>query len=231
MCSDTCISLQISTTNFGLNNLRPETRYTALVCRQTVNISAVLPPPPSEPLVSECGHCYVCFQTNRQRYTFRTTSISQVNDERLSLTCQVQSNAPFEIFWRADSLDSVNPQRMRLQDRQRFDGERISIESVATRSGNGMDFVVTSTLMSPDTILEHNVDCLAVSAYASQSSQPGVFDKMDEEPFPEWAIALIAAVLVLFIVSAIVICSVVCVVCRRKKNLNYKEVTELTQLR
>lgn len=224
--------LQTMATNFELNNLLPGTRYIALVCRRNVNISAVLPRPPREPLVSECGHCFVCFQMNTQRFTFRRTEMSQVDDLFLNFTCQVQSNAPFKIVWRAYSVNSRNPQRLRLQNRDRFDGVRVTIQSVVMRGTNGMNFVVTSTLTAPDTILEQDVECLAESAFASQPSPLGAFDEVDEvEPFPEWAIAVIVVVLALFIISVIVLCSVVCVVCRRKKNLRYKEVTELTQLR
>ena len=227
-----CFSLQTMATNFELDNLLPGTRYTALVCRRNVNVSAVLPPPPEEPLVSECGHCFVCFRTDTQRYTFRRTEMSQVNEELLNLTCEVQSNAPFGIVWRALSIDSRNPQRIRLRDRDRYDGERVSIRSSDMMDRNRMNFVVTSTLIAPDTILEQNVDCLAESAFASQPSRPGAFDEVDEEEvFPEWAIAVIVVVLVLFIISVVVLCSVVCVVCHRKKNLRYKEVTELTHLR
>ena len=225
--------MQISTTNFNLNNLLPETRYQALVCRRNVNITTDLPPPPSEPHVPECGHCFACFQTDRQRFTFERTVVSRVDDVFLNLTCQVESNGPFRISWTVMSLDSNNPRRMRLENGDRFDGERVRVENRTMEGRNGMEVVVTSSIIAADEILEQNVECLAESSSEMQRSQPEAFEEItDEDPtlLPIWAIALIAILLILFI-NIGVVCVVACVVYRRKRNRKYKEVTQLSQLR
>ena len=227
----------------GLTDLEPESRYTALVCRTSVNISELPSPPDQLPHVPECGFCSVCFETVAQQLTFETTRVDRVNETYVNLTCRVRSNAGFEVFWSAVPLDDAT-RRRRLDDRDRFDGERVAVSSNSVMMG--MDVVVTSSLVAPEIILEQDVECTAESNFESGSSRRGAFEleggggggaggeveggdggEVDGGSlFPEWAIAMVVVVATL-VAGAIVVMVVVCVVQRRKKKKKRRSYNEV----
>ena len=164
MAGPSALITQDRTTSFNQRNLTPGIEYEALVCRPNRFDNTTVDPLGVQP----CGFCFVCFRTDEVRFTFETTSISQLNDTHVSLTCQVNSNVAFDIEWFADISNS---QRMRLVDRGRFDGMRISIMNNREVSGiqNGRDFTVTSVLVAPNSILGGDLECGANSPFGQRT--------------------------------------------------------------
>ena len=160
-------------TSFTLGNLSPETTYEALVCRPNLLDVYTLDPFG----LPQCGFCVVCFKTGPRRIRFEETSVSQLNDTHVSLTCRVNTNVyGTYIGWSI----AGEPRRRDLFDGDRFNGQRVSIaENTDIPSGTttGKDFVMTrlSVLVAPSSILERDVRCSAATLFGTQRSMPGAF--------------------------------------------------------
>lgn len=148
--------------------------YEVLVCRPNVfDVTTVdtfgLP---------ECGFCVVCFQTDPLRIRFEETSVSQLSDTELSLTCRVNANVgDIGIRWSViRSPNGGQPRRVNLTNGDRFNEQRISITENIDVSGISprAAYTLTSVLVGPNTILE-DVQCTVNSPYGSRRSMPRVF--------------------------------------------------------
>ena len=231
--------LQIRATSFDLDNSVPNTRYELLVCRQTFNFSTV-PRPPNDPRIPDCGFCSICFETDEQNFMFETTLVSRIDDTYVNLTCQVKSNANFEIFWTFVSLESGSSRRRRLGEGDLIDGDRVSIDDTTLQDANGVGVTVTSSLTAPDIVLEQSVECLAESEFESRRSMMGAFEEAFEEApistdpspsktilIPVWAIVVLVVLPLLITILVVMVRVVVYIVHRRRKRVKYKEATEL----
>ena len=158
-----------------LNGLQPGTTYEVMVCRPTFNLSVDLPSAGEDPFIPECGFCAPCFSTPTPFYDFESTDVVRLNATYVQLVCEVESNIPKEeISLRWTISDEEGRRRMMLVNGDLVDGKMISIKDTPALS-------VTSKLTAPDSVLERDVRCRAVSQYKSQSTERGAFTEEDEE--------------------------------------------------
>ena len=165
---------------FNLMNLRPGTRYEALVCLPRFNIStAELPPISNSTSLPECGFCSVCFRTDNVFFEFMLTESSRVNEALVNLTCQIESNVDFNIEWRVEVVDpeTGETRRMRLNRGETFDTEPVEISQNSIEIEEGREIIVTSELIVSDSIFEmEGLECRARSMFGEQSSMPEAFE-------------------------------------------------------
>lgn len=170
LCSNihACFQSKDRVVGLMLNGLQPGTTYEVMVCRTTFNLSAGFPPAGKDPFIPECGFCARCFTTETPFYVFKSTDVFRLNATYVNLTCGVESNIPrpqFSLNW---MISDEEGRRRMLVNGGLVDGKVISIR--VTR-----DYSLTSTLTAPDSVLEQDVRCTAVSSYKNQSSDSGAF--------------------------------------------------------
>ena len=158
-------------TNWTLGDLRPGSLYEAVVCR-TNHTHIDVASPYNLP---DCGFCITCFQTDVLRIMFEETSVSQLNDTHVILTCGVNSNVLIVFEWSIlNKTSSSSPQRVSLSSGFLLYGQRMFIDS-SRRYKSGRDFTGTSTLIAPNLILGKDVRCTAFTPFGSKFSLPGAF--------------------------------------------------------
>ena len=180
---------------------------------------------------------------------FEENLVSRVNETYTNLTCQVNSNANFEVVWTfITQVADGSSRRRRLNEGDRVDGNRVSVYGTTLQDTNGVDFTVTSTLIAPDIVLEQSVECLAESEFASRRSAMGAFEEITsteelttEFPtdtsssrsilIPIWAIVLLVVLPALLTILAVMVRVVVYIIHRRKKNVKYKEAPDMRYCR
>ena len=148
-----------------LDGLQPGTTYRVMVCRPTFNLSTVLPSAGERPFTPECGHCARCFATETPFYDFERTDVVRINATYVQLVCEVRSNIPVKDFSLRWTIGAEEGRRRMLMNGDLVDGKLISIK----------DTLRISKLTAPDSVLERDVRCRAVSNYKTQSSERGAF--------------------------------------------------------
>ena len=199
-----------------------------MVCIPRFNLSSDLPPPGGDPFFPECGYCVTCFMTEEPFFEFEQTHVTRLNATYLALVCEVESNVDqFMVAWQI--TDEEGGEQTTIRDRDLIEGNPVRVRTTSSRTGS-----MTSILTAPDIVLEQDIQCMATSEFGSQSSDVGAFEEgnldntdnvvafcsssllshsdLEElsEPFPVWAIALIAITCALMVVCLVATAALSC---------------------
>lgn len=169
-CSDavTVLPLQSPEGASLLSGLETGTTYQVMVCTPDFNTSD-LPLTGDNPFIPECGYCIRCFMTEQPYFKFDETYVMRLNSTYVELICEVESNVnEFSITWSVAVEEGR--ERMVISNGDVIEGKLFLVDIASSTPGS-----VTSTLIAPDIVLDQDVQCMAMSEFASRSSEEGAF--------------------------------------------------------